>query len=172
MSNVLRGLRFVWHAKIFLQRLLVALAGIGLTALIFTQVVSRYVFETAIFGVEEVACYIAVWMYFLGASLGAEQRGHMSASLVELLLRGDFAQRVVRLLVCALSVLLCGWMAVWAWNLARWSLKFGMMSTEVNLPVGYAQLAMPVGLGLMTLYFLFELIELIVHWKRDPISND
>jgi len=79
---------------------------------------------------------------------------------------------LVRLLVCVLSVTLCGWMTIWAWGLARWSLKLGMMSTEINLPVGYAQLAMPVGLGLMTLYFLFELIELIVHWKREAISHD
>ncbi|WP_282341237.1 MULTISPECIES: TRAP transporter small permease [Pseudomonas] len=172
MSNVLRGLRAVWYAKIYLQRILVVLAGVSLTALIFTQVVSRYFFETAIFGVEEIACYVAVWMYFLGASVGAEQRGHMSASLVELLLRGETAQRLVRLLVCVLSVTLCGWMTIWAWGLARWSLKLGMMSTEINLPVGYAQLAMPVGLGLMTLYFLFELIELIVHWKREAISHD
>lgn len=172
MSNVLRGLRFVWHAKIFLQRLLVALAGLSLSALIFIQVISRYVFETAIFGIEEIACYIAVWMYFLGASVGAEQREHMSASLIELLLRGETAQRVTRLLVCTLSVVLCGWMAVWAWGLANWSLKLGMMSTEINIPVGYAQLAMPVGLALMTMYFLFELIELVVHWKRGRTPND
>ena len=166
MSSVFRVLSRLWHAKIALQRLLVALSGLIITVLIFVQVVSRYVFETAIFGIEEISCYVAVWLYFLGAAVGAEQRGHMSASLVTLVLHGETAQRAIRLLVCALSVLLCGWMTVWAYGLAKWTLQLGMMSTEINVPVGYAQLAIPVGLALMTLYFLFELIETIIFWKR------
>ncbi|WP_312225562.1 TRAP transporter small permease [Stutzerimonas nitrititolerans] len=166
MSNMFRVLSWVWRAKLALQRLLIVLSSLAITVLIFVQVISRYVFETAIFGIEEIACFVAVWLYFLGAAVGAEQRGHMSASLVELVLRGETTQRLVRLIVCTLSVVLCGWMTVWAWSLAKWSLQLGMMSTEINVPVGYAQLAMPVGLALMTLYFLSELIETIVLWKR------
>ena len=171
MSNVLRVLKWLWQMKLALQRLLVVLSGLAITILIFVQVVSRYVFHTASFGVEEIACYVAVWLYFLGAAVGAEQRGHMSASLVELVLRGETAQRVIRLLVCTLSVVLCAWMTMWAWSLAKWSLQLGMMSTEINVPVGYAQLAMPVGLALMTLYFFVELVELIVNWNRSPASH-
>jgi len=171
MSNVLRVLKWLWQMKLALQRLLVVLSGLAITILIFVQVTSRYVFQTAIFGIEEIACYVAVWLYFLGAAVGAEQRGHMSASLVELVLRGETARRVIRLLVCALSVVLCAWMTMWAWSLAKWSLQLGMMSTEINVPVGYAQLAMPVGLALMTLYFFVELVELIVNWKRSPASH-
>jgi TRAP-type C4-dicarboxylate transport system permease small subunit len=59
-------------------------------------------------------------------------------------------------------------MTVWSYELAAWSIEFGMMSTEINLPVGVAQAAMPIGLGLMTLYFVVELIEHIVFWKRSP----
>lgn len=171
MSNVLRVLKGLWQMKLALQRLLVVLSGLAITILIFVQVVSRYVFHTAIFGVEVIACYVAVWLYFLGAAVGAEQRGHMSASLVELVLRGETAQRVIKALVCVLSVVLSGWMTMWAWSLAKWSLQLGMMSTEINVPVGYAQLAMPVGLALMTLYFFVELVELIVNWKRSPASH-
>ncbi|MBA1234444.1 TRAP transporter small permease [Stutzerimonas nitrititolerans] len=171
MSNVLRVLKGLWQMKLALQRLLVVLSGLAITILIFVQVASRYVFHTAIFGIEEIACYVAVWLYFLGAAVGAEQRGHMSASLVELVLNGETAQRVIKLLVCVLSVVLSGWMTMWSWGLAKWSLQLGMMSTEINVPVGYAQLAMPVGLALMTLYFFAELIEMIVNWKRSPASH-
>ncbi|KJS78435.1 MAG: hypothetical protein JL55_14660 [Pseudomonas sp. BICA1-14] len=171
MSKVLSILKGLWQMKLALQRLLVVLSGLAITILIFVQVISRYVFQTAIFGVEEIACYVAVWLYFLGAAVGAEQRGHMSASLVEIVLRGETAQRVIRLLVCSLSVVLCVWMTIWAWSLTKWSLQLGMMSTEINVPVGYAQLAMPVGLGLMALYFFVELIELIINWKRSPASH-
>ena len=166
MLKVSRFLCRLWYAKVALQRFLVVMSGLAITLLIFVQVVSRYVFSTAIFGIEEIACYIAVWLYFLGAAVGAEQRGHMSASLVSLIWQGELAQRVIKLLVGTLSVVISGWMTVWAYGLAKWSLQFNMMSTEINVPVGYAQMAIPVGLALMTLYFFFELIETLVLWAR------
>ena len=171
MSMLMKTLRLLWQGKVVLQRVLVALTGLILTGMICVQVVARYFFETAIFGIEEVACYLAIWLYFIGSSLGAEQREHMSASLVDVMLRSETAKKVVKVFTSALSVVLCAWMTVWAYELAAWTIDLGMMSTEINLPVGVAQVAMPIGLGLMTLYFLVEFIETIVFWKRSPVSH-
>ena len=168
MSKLFKALRVLWQAKIVLQRVLVTFLGLALALMICVQVVARYFFNTAIFGIEEVACYLAIWLYFIGASLGAEQREHMSASLVDVMLSNETAKKLLKVFTCVVSVVLAGWMTVWAYELAAWSIEFGMMSTEINLPVGIAQIAMPIGLGLMTLYFLVELIEHIVFWKRSP----
>jgi TRAP-type C4-dicarboxylate transport system permease small subunit len=168
MSMLLSALRGIWQAKIVLQRVFVTLTGLILALMICVQVVARYFFNTAIFGIEEVACYLAIWLYFIGAALGAEQREHMSASLVDVMLRNETAKKVLKVFTCIVSVVLAAWMTVWSYELAAWSIEFGMMSTEINLPVGIAQAAMPIGLGLMTLYFVVELIEHIVFWKRSP----
>ena len=168
MSMLLSGLRQVWQAKIVLQRVFVTLTGLILALMVCVQVVARYFFNTAIFGIEEVACYLAIWLYFIGAALGAEQREHMSASLVDVMLHNETAKKVLKLFTGVVSVVLSAWMTIWAYELAAWSIEFNMMSTEINLPVGLAQVAMPIGLGLMTLYFFTELVEHIVFWKRSP----
>lgn len=152
-------LRKLWQGALHVQRTLLVLGAVLLTLLIFAQVVARYLFQTAIFGIEETAVYIAIWFYFLGGAVGAEQREHISASLADVLVKGPTAQQAIKLLACLISVVVCAWMAVWSWGLAQWSLSLGMMSTELHIPVGYIHLAMPVGLGLMTLYFFVELVE-------------
>lgn len=168
MSMLLGALHGLWRAKIVLQRVFVTLVGLILALMICVQVVARYFFSTAIFGIEEVACYLAIWLYFIGAALGAEQREHMSASLVDVMLRNQTMKKALKVFTCVVSVVLGAWMTLWSYELAAWSIEFNMMSTEINLPVGLAQVAMPIGLGLMTLYFAVELIEYIVFWKRSP----
>lgn len=67
------------------QRVLLVLTGIALLFLVSLQVFTRYVMGISVLGIEELACFSAVWAYFLGSSLGAWERGHISASLVEML---------------------------------------------------------------------------------------
>lgn len=162
MNAIIRSLAVLWEAKIQLHKFLLVLGGVSLTALIFVQVISRYVFDTAIFGIEEIASYVSVWFYFIGCSLGAANKEHISASLVNLFLQGHTAKLIMAIFTNIISTILSGWMAVWAFGLASWSLKMGMMSTELQIPIGLIQLAMPVGLSLMTLYFFAELIENIL----------
>jgi TRAP-type C4-dicarboxylate transport system permease small subunit len=159
MSALAPALRKLWHAALHLQRGVLVLCAVLLTLMIFTQVVARYLFQTAIFGIEEVAVYIAVWFYFLGGAMGASERGHISASLADVLVKNETTQQAIKTLSSLITSVVCAWMVVWSWGLTSWSLKLGMMSTEVNIPIGYVHLAMPVGLGLMTLYFVAELIE-------------
>lgn len=87
------------------------------------------------------------------------ERGHISASLTDVLVKNETTQLAIKTFSLLLTSLVCTWMVVWSWDLTSWSLKMGMMSTDVNIPIGYVHLAMPVGLGLMTIYFVAELIE-------------
>jgi TRAP-type C4-dicarboxylate transport system permease small subunit len=171
MSKLVSGLRVLWQAKIHLQRAFVVITGLILMALICVQVAARYFFNTAIFGIEEVASYLAVWLYFIGSAIGAEQREHMSASLMDLVLRTEQSKRILKIFVGVISVVLCTWMTMWAYELAAWSIDLGMRSTETNVPVGLVQLAIPIGLGLMTLYFFFELIENLFFCQRSSASH-
>jgi TRAP-type C4-dicarboxylate transport system permease small subunit len=42
------------------------------------------------------------------------------------------------------------------------------MSLEINLPMTYVTAAMPIGLALMTFYFLIEALDLIGKARRRP----
>lgn len=157
LERIRRILVTLGDGLIRLQRGLVALAAIMLTGLVFVQVVTRYVFSYSIFGIEELATFVAVWFYFLGAAIAAQEGMHISASLVDVVIHSQRARQWLRIVTDALATFICGWMAWWAIGLTAWTLDRGMMSLELDFPMGYVYLAMPVGLVLVCAYLLGDL---------------
>ena len=153
----------LWNAKLKLQRFVLLVCGVVLTGLITIQVFTRYVLGISIFGIEELASFVAVYLYFIGASHGAWERGHISASLVELVVPPGRLRDGTALLASFITVILSGWMSLWAWQYLAFTLKRGTMSLEVGISMAWVHGIMPVGLSLMTLYFAVELLE---HWNR------
>lgn len=153
----------IWNAKLQLQRFLLLLCGAVLTILITVQVFTRYVMGISLFGIEELASFVAVYLYFIGASHGAWERGHISASLVELVLPEGRAREAIAAFASLITLILCGWMAMWAWKYLFFTLKRGTMSLETGISMGWIHGAMPVCLSLMTLYFAVESLD---HFRR------
>lgn len=153
----------LWNAKLKFQRFVLLACGVVLTGLISIQVFTRYVLGISIFGIEELASFVAVYLYFIGASHGAWERGHISASLVELVVPVGRVRDAIALLASIITVILSGWMSVWAWQYLAFTIKRGTMSLEVGISLAWVHGIMPVGLSLMTLYFAVELLE---NWNR------
>jgi TRAP-type C4-dicarboxylate transport system permease small subunit len=157
----------VWAAKIHLQRAIVALCGVLLTLIIFILVIGRYVFNVSFLGIEEVAVFVAMWFYFLGGAIGSEQRGHITASVVDTFIYNEVALRIIAVIVSAISLLIAGWMTLWAWEFASWSHQMGMRSMELGISMSWVHMSVPLGLGLMTLYTAVELVEKTIALKRE-----
>ncbi|HTV67674.1 MAG TPA: TRAP transporter small permease subunit [Rhizobiaceae bacterium] len=153
----------LWNAKLRLQRFILLVCGVAVTALITVQVFTRYVMGISLFGIEELASFVAVYMYFIGASHGAWERGHISASLVDLVFREGRVRDGITLIASLITVILSGWMSVWAWQYLAFTIRRGTMSLEVGISMAWVHGVMPVGLSLMTLYFAVEFLD---NWKR------
>jgi TRAP-type C4-dicarboxylate transport system permease small subunit len=149
----------LWTAKLAVQRFVLAATGAIVTILIFIQVVTRYFFAESIFGIEEAASFLAIWLYFVGGAYGAYDRGHISASLVDLVVPERRARQVIKTFVAALTVILSVWMTVWAIRYFIATLQRGTMSLELGIEMAWVHAAMPLGLVLMTFYFALELLE-------------
>ncbi|MEP2783320.1 MAG: TRAP transporter small permease [Pseudoruegeria sp.] len=148
----------LWNAKLKLQRLILILSGAALTLLVFVQVVSRYLLGISIFGIEELASFTAVIMYFFGATHGAWERGHISASLVELVLPAGRVRHLAELLTSIVTVALSTWMTVWAWKYLAFVVKRGTVSLETDIPMYAIVSVIPFCLSLMTFYFCVEVL--------------
>ncbi|WP_193370696.1 TRAP transporter small permease [Pelagibius marinus] len=159
----------LWNAKLRLQRFLLLLCGASLTLLVTVQVFTRYVLGISLFGIEELVSFVAVYLYFIGASHGAWERGHISASLVELVLPPGKAHEAVAAFSSLVTLVLSGWMAVWAWQYLAFTLKRGSMSLETGIPMAWIHGIMPLCLSLMTLYFAAEVLQ---HWHRLRTGSD
>lgn len=148
----------IWEAKLKLQRVVLAFSAAVLTGIIFFQVVSRYLFGISFFGIEELAGFTAVFLYFFGASHGAWERGHISASLVEIVFPPGRARLAVEMIASLLGVVIAAWMSVWAWKYLAFVVKRGTVSLETDIPMYWVVSVIPICLSLMTFYFIVELL--------------
>ena len=149
----------IWTAKLRLQRFVMFVTSSIFTLLVFVQVIMRYLLDVPMYGVEEVAAFSAVWLYFIGGAHGAYARGHISASLIEVLLPEGAGRRLIRLMSSLATTVLAGWMTLWALQYLEWTIRKGTMSVELGVKMVWVHMSMPIGLALMTLYFALEFLE-------------
>ncbi len=142
------------------------IASIAFTLLVFIQVVSRYIFNYSIFGIEESASYLAAIMYFIGAAYGTQAKGHISASIVDTLCQPGLFVDVAHFITRIISTLLCAYLCWETWHLVQFNLEMETRSVELRIPMAWVYSGMLVGMALMTFYFFIEVIEAIYDFFR------
>lgn len=163
----------LWRMKLLLLRAILVVAGLSMTAIIFFQVLFRYLLGASVYGMEDLAAYIAVWFYFIGAAHGGATRTHISASLIDLILKRPRSLACMKILTTGVALVLCGIMFWWSWGYLAFNFKLGARAPELGLPLWPVHLAMTVGLALMAFYFLLELVDHVRSaFGRAPLFGD
>jgi TRAP-type C4-dicarboxylate transport system permease small subunit len=78
-----RSLLTLEHVIFRCELVAVAILVIAMVAVTFGQVFTRYVLNFAPAWCEELARYLFIWVVFLGAPIGVQERGHMALKLVQ-----------------------------------------------------------------------------------------
>lgn len=156
----------LWTAKLRLQRLVMFTVSMGFTILVALQVILRYFMDVPLYWVEETAVYLAVWLYFIGASYGAYARSHISASLMEVVLPAGRVRDAIAIVANLLTAGLSVWVCVWMFGYFSWSLERMPRSVTLDIAMFWVHAAGIVGLTLMTLYFFIELLERLLAFVR------
>ena len=152
----------IWDGLLYLQRWFMIVAGFFVTVLVFIEVLLRYVFGSPLFGVEELVCLIAMWLYFIGASYGAYERTHIKAELVHLWFKTPRSHALINSLSSFITFVLCIIMVKWSYPYFIWGIKKGETSQALLLPMVLSQSAIFFGSILMSFYFLIELVDHIL----------
>jgi len=149
----------LWQLKLRLLRLVMFSTSVTITLLVFIQVVSRYLFNYSFFGIEEVASYLAIVMYFIGAAYGTHVKGHISASIVDTLCEPGRFVDLAHILTRVISALLCLYLASETWELVQFNSQMGVRSVEIRMPMAWIYSSMLFGMLLMAFYFALEALE-------------
>jgi len=112
---------------------------VALTVLLSVQIVNRYVFQTSMVWVEEIARISFVWMIYFAVAGAARENRHVRVGIIDLFLPPR-ALRVVTLVADAIVFafsLVVVWLGI---ALVRSSIRFGDRSpvTEIPMSVIYA----------------------------------
>lgn len=133
------------------EELIGGAAFVGMTAIVFINVVSRYVFNDPIPGADELATFCFTWAVFIGAAAGVRQRLHVGIEFIA----NWFPPRGR----AALGLLVAGLMAFFAGLVGVYGIKL-MLSGNFKLtpvlqwPYTWIYLAVPVGAALMLVRLL------------------
>jgi TRAP-type transport system small permease protein len=160
----------IWNSLLRLQKWFMIVAGSAVVLLVFIQVLLRYVFGSPLFGIEELVCLIAMWLYFIGASYGAYERSHIKADLMHLWFRTPRSLAFANSVSSAVTLLLAAVMVHWSYPYFVWGIKRGETSQALLLPMVLSQSAVFFGAILMCFYFLVEFVDHLLETmgKRPP----
>ncbi len=140
-----------------LENLLI-LAFVVMIAMVFGNVVLRYLFNSGITMSDEASRMIFVWLTFGGAFLVALEGGHLGmTAIVQMLgLRG---RRLARLVAESLSLFCMGLLVFGCWQQS--SLNMANLSPVMGVPTAIfyiAGLACGLGIGAINLFTLIRLL--------------
>jgi len=152
--------KIIWEVPLSLKRVIIIVYSLFMSAVIVVMVVCRYFLQIPLMWWEEVILYSLFWFYIVGAAYATYDRSHIKGGVVQLLIKNRprvlaSFQVGVALLCLGLSCLL----TVWGYADFIWNLETDSRSTQLFLPLAYANLSLPVGFILMAVYFLTEFID-------------
>lgn len=135
-----------------LERFMVGGLLIMITAILFANVVLRYVFSSNLGWAEELARYSVVWITMIGTSLCVARGSHISVDALSnyLSMRGQKIQQAVVLLLGLLATLVAFYYSL---QITLKVTKLGQMSSTLGVPMTYVYGALPVGFGLAALRY-------------------
>ncbi|KZE38836.1 C4-dicarboxylate ABC transporter permease [Bhargavaea cecembensis] len=131
--------------------------------LIFSQVVGRYLFQSAPSWTEELARYIHIFQVWIGASYAVKLRQHIRVEAFITRLSGT-PRKILETISTLIWFLLALFLAVMGTKLVMMSIEFGQVSPAMQLPIWIPFLAIPLGSAGMVFRLAQRFIEI---WRGD-----
>ncbi len=134
----------------------------------FVQVITRYVLEIPVMGLEESLLYPTLWLYVLGAVNASRENTHIRANVLEIFLKTPRQFTLLAILGEVLSLVICSWLTYWAWDFTKYSWRVWKESPTLYIPTFYVDVSLILGLVLMMAYTAWHLLGHI----RDLSANE
>ena len=134
-------------------------AMLVMLAIIFMQVVTRYLFGFTFEWSEELARFLFVWSVFLGSALIMGEDGHLAVELLPRLLKGKKPGLVLDVFINA-----CGYVFILLLIVQGWLMTETMDFQEapgLGIPMSWVYIIMPVSGILMLLYHIKDTMRVL-----------
>lgn len=138
----------------------------------FLQVISRYVFEIAISGLDEITGHTAVWLYLMGAAYGSFNRSQIKAEMAHLVIKNRRVLYLIRAIATSIAVVVACFMVSWSFEYIQWSIKKHEITPTLQLPTVIFQISILIGAILMVFFFIREAIDYLRKaFAADPATE-
>jgi len=118
---------------------IIALLLVGMTLLVFIEVVLRFGFNTSIHWAEEMTLLIAGWFVLFGASYGVKVGAHIGVdAVVRLLSPGP--RRIVSLIAVSGCLIYCGLFIFGSWEYVAKVWQISTTTEDIRIPMVIAKM--------------------------------
>lgn len=127
-----------------------------MTAIIFMQVILRYVFLSPLTWPEELARYILIWISCLGSAYAVRKGLHISVVFI----KNKLPQPIMAVTTIVVHLLVICFFTFGV--IQGFQLSFSQwieLTAALRLPMTYPTLAVPIGFGIMIMFSLELLIQ-------------
>lgn len=149
----------IWNYLLIFQRSILIISGVLILLGLFTTVLLRYIFQTDLFGLEELIIVPAIWMYFMGASYATYNKSHITADISDTFVKRKKSKLLLRLINSIITLVIVLIYSYWSLGALIWSYQSGSSSNVWNLPQFVPQSAILVGFLLMVIYVSTDLAK-------------
>ncbi|WP_293267098.1 TRAP transporter small permease subunit [Neptunomonas sp.] len=125
----------------------------------FIQVITRYVFETPIMGLEETALIPTIWLYIMGSVNASREDTQIRANVLEIFLKTDHARAILQAISEVISIAISIWLTWWAWLYFSYSIRVWKGTPTLYIPTFIYESALFIGLLMMTAFTIWHLIR-------------
>ncbi|RPE66607.1 TRAP-type C4-dicarboxylate transport system permease small subunit [Pacificibacter maritimus] len=139
--------------------------GLALAALMFTQVLLRYVFLSPFVGIEEIGLLFGVWFYFLGMAYVTRNGEHIHGGILTLVVKNPHTVRKVRFVLTLLSIIAASIFAFYAIRYAIFEIEKGRVSSYMRWPKWWWSSSLIIGFGGMVFYFILQITNQFLDLK-------
>ena len=155
-------LRWLVSAEAVFERILyvfIIAFGLFLAALMFAQVLLRYVFASPFVGIEEVSLLFGAWFYFLGIAYVTRNGEHIHGGILTMVVSNRNAVRAVRLVMTLLGIAACIVFGYFAINYALFEIQTGRLSSYMRWPKGWWSASLIFGFTATALYMVLQAVN-------------
>jgi TRAP-type C4-dicarboxylate transport system permease small subunit len=136
---------------ITVNRAIIFLLMAVMATLVFTNVITRYIFNFSIIWAEEVSQYLMIWIAYLGAGLALREGRHVAVEMLQDRLPAALG-RGVRMAVGGLVLAFLGVVTVLGFQFAVF--VWNQETPVLNISLGIPSLAIPIGTLLFAVHLL------------------
>lgn len=123
----------------------------------FVQVITRYVLQVPVMGLEETMLYPTLWLYILGSVNASRENTHIRANVLEIFIRTERGHTILAIVGEIVSLVVGLWLLSWAWDYTRYAWRVWRESPTLYIPTFYSDIALLTGLALMMVYTAWHL---------------
>lgn len=125
-------------------------------AIIFAQVLMRYVFKNSLSWSEELARYIFLYQIWLGASYAVKRTSHLRIEIIKTKLSPK-NKIIFDTFALTIWLIFSIFLASKSFSLTVAIFQRGQLSPAMRMPMGYAYASVPIGSGLMCIRLIQQM---------------